>query len=291
MGFVLQNISYAVTVPLWLTLHIITSPVSKRFSESEANSVLLVLTLDLRILPISVILGFILPSVLMILPSPEVVSSPTHQIYIAIWQLFPLWTVAIHISLRIICQTVSATKIIKDSNKGPAILTASYLNNVKYIYGFALGMCALTQAPVLLLTLLPQTIFTHLSPILSRFGKHSFRETFLPYIPSQSKQVSSLAEGVITFLQWDIYIGSTALLLWSVLLSRNAVTKRNVGTNTSLSKYPELHLREEDDKRELRGRWLAKVAIWFLISGPIGVVALLLWERDEIMRQKSKEGI
>jgi hypothetical protein len=53
-GFWVQNISFTVTVPLYLLLHILTSPVAK--SSPKINSVA-VSSLDLRLLPISVTLG------------------------------------------------------------------------------------------------------------------------------------------------------------------------------------------------------------------------------------------
>jgi hypothetical protein len=293
VGFILQNISFTITTPLYLFLHLLTSPVSKPFPGTHANSVLLISTWDLRILPVSIILGYIIPSILMALPSPDLVTPESHQRFIAFWQPFPIWTVLIHQFLKHTL-TYFAKKLTSKDNKTRAQtpLGASYLSNAKPVYRFGLALCILTHVPVLLITLLPSTIFPTSLPYLSKLGQENLASVFLPHIPLLTYRISSLSEGVHNFLIWDLYVGSAALLLWAVLLYRNATTEKAiVDPNTSLPIYRELLLGKRGQDGMLRRKLIWKIGVWSVVGGPIGALAVLLWERDEIVRQKIKQGI
>ena len=78
-------------------------------------------------------------------------------------------------------------------------------------------------------------------PELVSLAKCNFMDVFLPYFPLPSQQVSNLSTGVLTFLQWDLHVGSAAILLWAVLLHRNATTEPMIGgRKASLPMYKEL---------------------------------------------------
>jgi hypothetical protein len=292
-GFILQNISFTITTPLWLLLHLLTSPVSKPFPGTHANSVLLISTWDLRILPFSIILGYIVPSILMALPSPDLVTPETHQRLIAFWQPFPIWTVLIHQSLKQTL-TYAAKKLASKENKSrdKTPLGTSYLSNAKPVYRFVLALCNLTYIPVLLITLLPTSIVPISLTYLSALSHENLASVFIPSPPLLTHRITSLSEGVHNFLIWDLYVGSAALLLWAVLLYRNATTEKAiVDPNTSLPIYRELLLEKRGQDGMLRRKLVWKIGIWGLVGGPIGALAVLLWERDEIVRQKIKQGI
>ena len=255
-----------VTVPWWLFLHILTSPVAKPFPGSHSSSVLFISKLDLVILPLAVILGYIVPSVLMALPAPSVVSPIEHQQYIALWQPFPVWCIAFHMSIIYVCNLVGGLKE-NTSKDSQTALGTLYLNSSKHVYRFILGLCMITHLPALAITLLPPSAFSNATPSLQNLSKAYFASVYVPYFPTLTHQVFSFAAGVHAFLQWDIYIGATAMLLWGALLHRNAATEK-----TTL---------------ELLG----KIGLWTLLAGPIGALVVVLWERDEIVRQKTKQGI
>lgn len=293
VGLIFQNISYTVTMPLWLFIHVLTSPVAKPFPGAHANSVLLIPAWDLRILPVSVTLGYLIPTVMMGLES-DVIEPETHQYLIAFWQAFPVWTVITHYVLRSVCQ-FAAKKLFSDDSgsRSPVHLGSSYLNNVKHVYRFILGLCIITHVPVLLITLLPPSIFPSSMPSLALQAQNTFVDVYVPYVPVPvDRQVASLTEGVHTFLIWDVHVGSIAFLLWAVLLYRNATDEKAiVDLGASLPVYRELLLGE---RGEGSGGWRSistKIAMWTIISGPIGALAVLLWERDTIVRQKVKQGI
>jgi len=294
-GFILQNISYAVTVPIYLLIHLITSPVAKPFPGTYANSVLLIPSLDLKILPLSIILSYGVPAILMGLDAPSQVSGATHQKLIALWQPFPIWTILIQWTLRSFFQFIGTKLTAKDSKQPPAPLGASYLSNAKYVYRFLLTICVITHLPVLLLALVPASSIPDTLPKLATYANLNFLDVYVPYFPFPlSHRVSDLASGSLAFLQWDLATGSTALLLWSILLYRNATTEKAiVDPTTSLPSYQirEMLFGERNKAGMLRRKLLVKISVWMLVAGPIGAVTALLWERDEIVRQKIKQGI
>jgi hypothetical protein len=293
-GLILQNISYAVTVPLYLFLHILTSPVAKPFPGTHANSVLLISPIDLKILPLSIVLAYIVPSILMGLDSPSITSGSTHQKFIALWQPFPLWTVMIHWLIRSCCHFVSKQFARDDATtqRPVAPLGASYLSNAKHVYRFVLTLCMGTHIPILLIGLLPPQTIPDVLPKVAFYTRYNLADIFIPYFPLLDHRVSNLETGALTFLQWDLATGSTALLIWAVFLYRNATTEKAIVDPTnSLPKYRELLAGELCKASMLRRKLIFKIVLWTIMAGPIGTLTILLWERDEIVRQKIKQGI
>jgi hypothetical protein len=152
----MQNITLTITAPLWLFAHLLTSPVAKPFPGIYANNVLLVSPLDLKILPMSITLSYLFPSILMALPCSDYITTEMHQMLIALWQAFPLLTVMIH---RILYSTTSRLTNylfpVELHSRPPTPQGTSYLHNVKHIYRFVLTLCITTHLPILLLTLFP----------------------------------------------------------------------------------------------------------------------------------------
>ncbi|QSZ35193.1 hypothetical protein DSL72_008060 [Monilinia vaccinii-corymbosi] len=295
VGAIFQNISYAVTVPPYLLLHLLTSPVAKPFPGTYANSVLLVSPLNLKILPLSIILAYIVPSILMGLDAPSIVSGSTHQKLIAFWQPFPIWTILIQWTLRSFFQFVGSKFTSKGSKEPLTPLGASYLSNAKHVYRFLLTICVLTHLPVLLLALIPASAITDLLPKLAPYARLNFFDIYVPYFPFPlSQRVSDLASGSHTFLQWDLTTGSVALLLWAILLHRNATTENSiVDPNTNLTSHQIRGLLTEGGNQAgaPRRKLLLTMGVWTFVAGPIGAVTVLLWERDQIVRHKIKQGI
>ena len=190
----------------------------------------------------------------------------SHEWYIAFWQAFPLWTVGIHWSSKYLC-SLTADKV---SNP----VGISYLSTAGHVYRFVLVLCTITHIPPVAIALVASTKLTDSALKISRFSASNFFSVFVPYSPLLNYQASSLAEGVHNFLLWDLYIGIAAVLLWAVHLYQNAVKyKAIMDPNNPSPTY-------------------RKLLLWFLISGPMGAVTIMLWERDAVVwRQKVKEGI
>ncbi|KAH7417676.1 hypothetical protein BKA64DRAFT_658555 [Cadophora sp. MPI-SDFR-AT-0126] len=291
-GFIFQNISYTVTVPIWLFIHLLTSPVSKPSPGTQANSVLLISPWDLRILPASITLSYIVPTILMGLDFPSTVSTLTHQRLIALWQPFPLWTVLIHFILKLTLQSVStifSSSTENDITSSKTPLGTTYLNSAKHVYRFILTLCMLTHLPILILSLIPASLIPPTFPTLHTRSQQTPLTIYIPYLPLSSHKVSSLTEGVHTFLLWDVYIGSFAFLLWGILLYRSA-TKEKAGGDSKGS-LPVYMDGQRIGDGMLWTKLLAKVVVWCILAGPVGALTVLLWERDMIVKHKIKKGV
>lgn len=154
----------------------------------------------------------------------------------------------------------------------------------------------ITHIPVMIITVLPASIFPELSlsftPLfndkfidLFLMFHTKFSDVFVPYLPLLSHKVPDLATGVLTFLQWDLYVGATALLLWAVLLHQNAKSeKKDASLNTSSPFHNDLLL-----GGIVRRHVSLRILVWMMVSGPMGALTVLLWERDSMIGQKIKQ--
>ena len=289
-----QIITLAVTVPFWLLLHILTSPIAKPFPGNHASRVLFVDTMDLKVLPWAITLGYILPTILMTLPAPDWVTPLAHQNYIAFWQWFPVWTMIVHWCLKKLYNAISHYLADKRGNLTPKPQNTSYLKEVKYIYLFTLTLCIFTHLPVLFLALIPSwTLPTHF-PTIALLATETISSVYIPAIPFVSLpfEFDTLVKH---FLQYDLYIGFTALLLWATFLYRNATVERTlVDPDTSLPQYNARQILSGEVRRREEKLWkiiVLKIVAWTMVSGPMGALTVLLWERDAIVRQKIKQGI
>ncbi len=267
-GFFVQNVSFAISTPLYLFMHLLTSPTSKPYTSANANSDLFVSTYDLAIIPISVTLGYIIPSLLMIFPAYAPIASPTHQYLVAFWQAFPLWAMLVQWTLRLLCTLVLGEDTATKTGKSPQTAASrKYLNYAGWVYTFVLTLCVVNHLPALLLSLLPLGIIPKSMPALAYLARASFKSAFIPPLPL-GQPIQGLAEGVHIFLLWDMYIGSAAGLLWAIVLYRNVSTgKQNTASNLSL---------------------VARVITWTVLGGPVAAWTILIWERDETAKQKVK---
>ena len=248
-GVIIQLISFAVTTPLWLFLHLLTSPVAQ--SDASLSS-LLISPADLNVIPLNIALTFLFPSLLMGFPSPQQTTPEFHQFFIALWQPFPIFTTIFQYLFRpaINYRLAEEAEYRKDQGIKSEPESVAYLNSSKNVYLFALIICTAT----------------HVFSIYSLFLNNNFAQVFIPFSISHPGQpVPNLIVGVINFLQLDVYIGLTAFLTWATYLylsARSAV--KAAGTNWGLG---------------------VRVALWAVLAGPMGIVLVLLGARDEILIQ------
>ncbi|KAK7743270.1 hypothetical protein SLS53_004355 [Cytospora paraplurivora] len=255
MGFILQNISYAITVPIYLLTHLLTSPIASIKVNTEIISVD---TSDSAILPISTTLSFVIPSIMMSLRAPVFVSASTHYTWQAVWQIFPITQAVYHV-------------ILKSLLPGPSSSSKSIRAHLGGVYRYILFLSFVPQVLLLTVAVIPAGIVPEvLRPV---FEQVDLVSAFVPYWPWNSpitKELAGAAAGVDStsvvtadgkaelvklFLQWDVYCGGVAILVWAVF-NYSAVKSEN-------------------------SVLLPKVVFWTLLGGPVGAAAMLLLERDD----------
>ncbi|KAI0969226.1 hypothetical protein F4678DRAFT_439771 [Xylaria arbuscula] len=278
VGIVFQNLTWTFTVPLYLALHLLTSPTAKlRNGDGDgARRSLFVYLWDLALLPMSVTLTFIVPAIFMSMPRLLDQSAATHYKWIAVWQPFPAFTVAGLGFLHYACYYALGSLRPVDEENEPTTNGHGYMVAVRGVYEFALALCGTTHLPIVLLTLMPaagREFLSHAFPYYAPvFRGLSFADTFVPrpwYAPPsvnpaayRSGELGVLAQH---FLHYDFYVGTAPLLVWALYLHQRTV------------KNPDL------------GKALLRAAFWFLIGGPAAAVVILLWDRDAVTEEGEEE--
>lgn len=255
-GFIMQNITYTITVPIYLIVHLLTSPVS---TASVTINHISVDAGDSSNLPLSTMLSFIIPSIMMYLPVPEQLSAPMHYTWHAIWQIFPVAQSIYH-------------RVLKAILSGPSQGSNS-ITQLVGIYRYILFLSIVPQVLLLTIAVTPADLMPEvLRPV---FEDVNMTSAFVPYWPWNCPTVDELAgaaaglaettvvspvgkaELVKQFLQWDIYCGGLAIFSWAVFVY--SVARRETGIFVGV---------------------LRKAVVWLVLGGPVGAAAMLLLERD-----------
>lgn len=277
LGVVFQNITWTAAVPLFLALHLLTSPVAKIAGKSAkeagdaARSSLFVYLWDLALLPVAVTLGLNVPTIFMSLPGLLNQSAATHYNWIAFWQAFPVWTVAILDILHNACYFLLGSLLPMDAAGKSTTPGNGFLFAVSGVYQFGLTLCTITHVPIMLVSALPGPVRSALVSAFPKFAPFfsqvTFARTFVPHplfaprtVDPAAYAPGDLAAMVINFLQYDLFTGNTALLLWALYL--HFTTARRPAAKT-----------------------LEIAAFWSLLAGPIGATLALLWDRDELVKE------
>jgi hypothetical protein len=262
----MQNVTFAVTVPLYLALHLLTSPASLALTPRDAAASspatnLLLSSLEVWVLPISVSLGCVL---LEVLAGRTFLAPETRQTFLALWQVFPLCTYLIQ---RMLTATLAA--LFPRSYNGAvyhstAERDAGLLRALRSTYAFAFCGAAVSHIAAWTLSLESVLLPDLFHPDITSASLLHPRRVFAPPSPVDLTPPRDLAEGFHRLLLFDEYIGSFAFVVWALVINRFAYT-------TSLRAWA-AHL-----------RLLVTVAVLTLFSGPAGAAVWLVWQRDELV--------
>ncbi|KAK8086051.1 hypothetical protein PG994_001025 [Apiospora phragmitis] len=232
-GLAIQYCGYFVTMPIYCYVHLLSSTITSwRPSPTAA-----------RLIPISMLVGYVLPSVAMSLSSLH--SGQSRQVAVAVWQNFPAWIATVQWALMWWTSSMPSPPDAAASSKKPTPSPSKgFENAATRIYRAVALISGLMHVaglmPVLLAILWPEHLVA-LSPVnldeptlLSLQAGHFF----LPPKWDSRVQISSMAEGAGNFLRYDYYIGTAAALLWAAIFRnsrrRQVVSKRqNASTERS----------------------------------------------------------
>lgn len=278
VGFLFQNVTWTFTVPLYLALHLVTSPVARlRSGDGDgARRALFVYLWDLALLPMAVTLTFIVPAIFMSMPRLFGQSAATHYHWIAVWQPFPIWTVLALGFLHYACYYILGSLSPVDEENEPTAPGHGYMVAVRGVYEFALALCAATHIPIVALTLMPaagREFLSHAFPYYAPvFRTLSFANAFVPrpWYASPTVDPATYRSGDLAplaqhFLHYDFYVGTVPALIWSMYLYQRTVA------NPSVVKM------------------LRRAGFWFLLGGPAAAAVILNWDRDAVTEAGEEE--
>lgn len=258
LGIVVQNAAYAVIVPLYLIIYLSTSPLvsSKQASHYQVDAA------DSATIPISMALGYILPTVLMSLPAPSVINFDQKQIFMAIWQMFPLWVAVLQTILPHLIVTSTKSQVTTASQ-----IHKNELRSLRRLYVILLVVAGIGQVSTF--TLLA-TFKWFPGLFASEFtGVINSTNVFVPRAMSPSTKMPSIGAGAHILLQYDELIGSISMALFTTVLYIHIyrITKvYNTWTTQVLGGIAAL-----------------------VLTGPLGYAVACTWARDELIAAEDLE--
>lgn len=255
-GIIAQLATFAVAAPLYCGFQLAVSSTSSR---PNVHSIAIPRAV-LHALPFIFVIGYAVPSGLMLLRTPDVVSFDQKQIIIALWQPWPVYISVMATLAHFLLSPFTRNGNSSSSRCSPALQMAPPLRRV---YAFAFANAAIGHVAAWTVSIASAVV-----PVLfnKRFvdALHPARVFGVSFPSSSSaRRVVSVGEGVHAFLQWDFLIGSTGVLLWAATL------------------YVLAH-------RQILGKvsWIGlgvKIALLVLVAGPVATAVELVWERDELV--------
>lgn len=255
-GLLIQVSGFAFMGPIYLTLYLFTSPLIKS-STPLTPSALSIPEGILTGIPFGTTIGFIMPTILMSLPAPSVLSVSSKITAILVWQAFPLW-------VTVYTYIWSAGLWPKIVYRNEADALANQMPLLRHVYKFALAI----SVPAHLATLTLSLSAGVLCPgMFTAFAQSELNpvSAFIPPNPFSDAKSASVAQGSQWFLQYDYAITSAAFVLWA-LASRYAkpvvAADKNESSSLGLGTVVEV---------------LGKVAL----LGPYATALTLIWDRDE----------
>ncbi|ODH40897.1 hypothetical protein ACO22_01496 [Paracoccidioides brasiliensis] len=257
-GLLFQLITLGIAIPIYAALHLYTSRTLSNPTRQTVTIRPSSLT-GVKLIPFSVTLGYLLPSIFLTLPESTWLPLQSTQERIAFWQPWPIWVWLIHSA------TTRITTALLRSNR--ALSAKQTLSTLRCVYAFAFALAAVSHIATWSLS-----FTTMIFPIL--FARdfaaalHPAR-VFLNTMPWSGARAKSCGESVLWILQWDQLLGTGCLLLWAISLyvAAHQARKLSVGC-IGLG---------------------VKVAWLCAVSGVAGAVVELMWERDELVLQGQPE--
>jgi hypothetical protein len=249
-GLLYQTIPWGVVMPIYFAVHMWTSPIAPStatLSHKTLANKIFVDSSHLRMLPVAVTVGYIIPTALIALPSPKYTTFTQHQNLLSFWQAFPLWIGGCQLLLKMIVPVLLPSSARPDSSAN------SSMKSLRKVYIFALSITGFVHITTIALLMFPPRSFW--SPVAIESLRPSI--VFLPMSPFSGAQAPSLAHGCLYLLQYDMYFACSVSLFWGLLHYHNIKPQ-----NSSFS--------------------LLLKALGFTVAfGPGGAALAVIWERDE----------
>jgi len=261
-GLVWQNLPWGFIQPIYNAVHVITCTADSPTTVSVTGD-----AKGISTIPLAITIGYILPSVLMCLPSPDVVSHEAHQAFLFAWQLFPLWIGLTHLLLKAILPSSSYT-----SSRSQKTSISSLRKT--YIFGLFLAASShlITVSLALALIYAPSDVKSQLAFLIpSSFLPTTPSLIFTPFPPFTSPQaiVSEVSIGIMSLLQYDTIFAGFSSLLWASYLASRVSTKSR-------------------EQSTVLGRF-TRATVYTLLFGPCGAALAVMWKRDEDVFASAQE--
>ncbi|KAJ5938135.1 hypothetical protein N7454_004477 [Penicillium verhagenii] len=244
-GLTAQVLTFAFATPLLCALQLGCSVTARR---PHADNIR-VPRVVLAVLPTVFVVGFLVPTNLMVLPAPSVIPVDWKQIAIASWHPWPAYVSIL---------TTAAYYVL-----GPLFTNnqRASISSLRWVYASAFihaGLSHLVTLVVSVATVVAPAVFdaSYVDAL------HPSKVYSFP-VPWSGLKVDTVADGVHVFLRWDYMIGSAGILLWALKL--HTVAHKQILSSVSWTSL------------------LFKIGLLTALTGPAGAAVELMWERDELV--------
>lgn len=249
----MQNVDFAVLMPIWCIAHLSLS----RTVNSRRLADFLISVPDLAGISVAMVFAYLYLTIVMSFPAPSVLNYDLKQCLVAFWQFFPVWVSLVQGAVAYLLPTGLGEEE-EESKARPNITMMRWM---RPLYAGLLTGAALGQGKTL--TLMWTSMFLP-GLFASEFrGVFDFSKVFVPAATSPFTPMPSIGAGAFLFLQYDYFVASASMALWSTVLFVN--TYRNGTTRRRLAVL------------------IAGGLVSLVITGPMGYATVLLWARDELI--------
>ncbi|KAF2757854.1 hypothetical protein EJ05DRAFT_368626 [Pseudovirgaria hyperparasitica] len=242
-GLLVQTLGFAVVSPLFLLINLFSSTIPSSPTPTSLSHPNLK---QLKALPYALTLGFVVPSAIMLLPYPSLLSLDSKIAAVLAWQVFPVF---VTLSSYVLAPCFAGPK-----NASPA----AQLPSLRRAYAFALLVSSIAHVYTVGLSVtsaLVPSLFNEASA-----ATLAPSNVFLPVL--HAPRVVSVAEGALRLLKWDHAVGALAHVVWAVATTRNVNLRSSAFSSGSV--------------------WIDMV-VRSVFLGPMSAVLCLIWERDEVV--------
>lgn len=247
-GCAMQGLGYGFAMPIWCIVHLLRSSTSGDLNRELAKAIQIRDLTSLETLPMSFVLSYFIPTVLMAIPVP---SNNLHQWLGGLWQGFPVWIALTQIILGTVRRYLG--------KRSPPKTRLENRYQLYHAYFFAFTSTCVSHLGTLG-TIAARRLFPGIFSELAQ-ETLTLKAVFLPPNFQNPGPMESMAAGIHNFFQYDQYVGSIAALAWAVALKVNSKKAPMVWKDWA---------------------WMVAELIGIgAVAGPAGALVTLMWNRDE----------
>ena len=252
----MQGLGYGFVMPIYAICHLLTSGTAIRVGPALGDAVCTQDLSYLETLSSSIIVGYNLPTILMVFPLS---SSVLHQWFGGLWQGFPVWVELLQY-IRRARHGKHGIFINENDHRSnhKSIYPSHRKKEIKTLYNtylFAFSLSAVTQLTTFVIIWCRDLFPSLIPPTLT------LQDVFVPPVFYSHAPMESMAIAIHNFFQYDQYVGAAAAIIWAINLHCNS------GTAPMGLKH---------------WCWLVGGVLGVsLVAGPAGALVWLMWSRDE----------
>ena len=242
--------NFALDMPTNAIAHLIASRVAGPRSPALREAVLISDLDMLRVLPVAMFFGYIIPTVLVAVPMP---SRTLHQWLGHFWGWVPMGALPIQYLLahrrRRRRRGAVAPNRLQDN-----------IHELRRVYAISLAASAISHWAIIAIV-----VATRLRPFWFPPPMRDALTLSSVFVPplywAPARAIPTMAEGYHTMFLYQLYIGFTASLVWVTALNANGLGERRLWRSWAAT--------------------ACQMMVQSVVAGPGGALVSLMWRRDE----------